>query len=340
MLPKSNETFDYRTYLLLGDIYVTTSVSFPEIVGKNPSPSWRIFIRETREKFLSTIEYIYPGETAKLLEGILIGERANLSVETKTHFNSAGLTHIIAVSGFNITIILIFLSFLFRSFPIVLRLLLALVCIGFFTLIVGPQVSVLRASVFGLIAYTILLSGKKMRSFSILLAVAVGFVVLDPLVLNHDISFHLSFLAVFGLLFFGDFFTRMFSFLPKWFGLRESLAMCLAAMVFTLPILMVNFGQISLVSPLANVATVPLIPLVMLGGFLSMVGAFFSSTLGIWLGFPTWLGLSYILQAVAWFGSFSYATLPIDLGVYTYVFEIGYLMMVTFLVVYLREEEN
>jgi len=197
---------------------------------------------------------------------------------------------------------------------------------------------VLRASIFGLIAYTILLSGKKMRSFSLLLAVAVGFVVLDPLVLNYDVSFHLSFLAVFGLLFFGDFFTRLFSFLPKWFGLRESLAMCFAAMVFTLPILMANFGQVSIISPLANIATVPLIPLVMLGGFLSMIGALFSSTLGIWLGFPTWLGLSYILQAVAWFGSFPFATLPVELGEYVGVFEIAYFLVVGFLVVYAREE--
>lgn len=233
------------------------------------------------------------------MEGILIGERANLSAETKKSFNNAGLTHIIAVSGFNITIILIFLSFLFRSFPIVFRILLALICVGFFTLLVGPQISVLRASVFGLISYTILLSGKKVRAFSLLIAVAVGFVVIDPLILNYDVSFHLSFLAVFGLLFFGDFFNRIFAFLPRWFGLREALAMCFAAMVFTLPILAINFGQISLVSPLANVAVVPLIPLVMLGGFLSMVVGLFSPYFAILIGFPTWLGLSYILHMVA-----------------------------------------
>lgn len=219
----------------------------------------------------------------------MIGERANLSTETKKHFNNAGLTHIIAVSGFNITLILVFLSFLFRSFPIAVRIVLALVCVGFFTLLVGPQVSVLRASVFGLISYVILLSGKKIRAFSVLLAVAVGFVLLDPLILNYDVSFQLSFLAVFGLLFFGDFFDRIFSFLPKWLGLRESLAMCLAAMVFTLPIVMMNFGQVSIIAPIANIAVVPLIPLVMLGGFVSMAGAFLSSSLGIWMGFPTWL---------------------------------------------------
>lgn len=157
-LPVNNETFDYRTYLILDNTYTTTSISFPEKIGINPSSKFSIFIRDTREKLLSIMEEIYPGESAKLLEGILIGERANLSAETKKNFNTSGLTHIIAVSGFNITIILIFLSFLFRSFSIFIRLSLAILCVGFFTLLVGPQISVLRASVFGLISYTILLS--------------------------------------------------------------------------------------------------------------------------------------------------------------------------------------
>lgn len=221
-----------------------------------------------------------------------------------------------------------------------MRLFFAMVCIGFFTLLVGPQISVLRASVFGLIAYIILLSGKKMRVFSLLLIIAVGFTLLDPLILNSDVSFHLSFLAVFGLLFFGDFFNRMFIFLPKWLGLRESLAMCFAAMVFTLPILMVNFGQISIVSPISNLVIVPFIPLVMLGGFISMITTLFSQYLGILLGFPTWLGLSYILQGVAWFGGLPYASIPFDLGVYGHIFEIGYFLVVVFLILFFQKKET
>ena len=338
-LPMNNEIFDYRTYLLLNNIYATIKVPSSEKLGSHTSSSTFIFIRNIRSRLLSVIEEIYPWESAKLLQWMLIGERANFSKETKKNFNSAGLTHIIAVSGFNITIILIFLSFLFRSFPMVIRLFLATLCIGFFTLLVGPQISVLRASIFGMVSYTILLSWKKMRAFSILLAVAVGFSLLDPLILNYDVSFHLSFLAVFGLLFFGDFFNRIFSFLPRWFGLRESLAMCFAAMVFTLPILLINFGQISLISPLANVLVVPLIPFIMLGGFVSMIGTLLFSYLGVLIGFPTWLWLSYILKVITWLGGLSYAAIPIDLGAYRYVLEIGYFMIIGFLVLFFQKEK-
>lgn len=339
-IPMKNDVFDYRTYLLLDNIYATTSLLFPEKIGVDHSSPVTIFIRNTRAKLISIIENIYPWESAQLLEGILIGERANLSPDTKKNFNTSGLTHIIAVSGFNITIILIFLSFLFQSFPVWIRLMFACICVGFFTLLVGPQISVLRASVFGLISYAILLSGKRMRVFSILLAVAVGFVMLDPLIFNYDISFHLSFLAVFWLLFFGDFCNRIFYFLPKWFGLNESLTMCLAAMIFTLPILVINFGQISLISPIANIAIVPVIPFIMLGGFVSMVISMFSIDFGILTGFPVWIGLSYILRSVAWFGSLPYAAMPIDLGAFKYIFEIGYFMTIAFVVFYFQEEET
>ena len=157
-LPVSNASFDYRTYLLLDNIFATTFLSFPEKIGVNHSSWIQTSVRKTRTKLLSLIEDIYPGESAQLLEGILIGERANFSDNTKASFNNSGLTHIVAVSGFNITIILIFLSFLLRSFPLVFRLALAAGCILFFTLLVGPQISVLRASVLGLISYAILLS--------------------------------------------------------------------------------------------------------------------------------------------------------------------------------------
>lgn len=339
-LPLNNGNFDYKTYLLLDDVFATTSISLAEKIGTDHSSWLDWYIRQIRARFLSIIEDIYPGESAKLLEGMLIWERANLSTETKISFNNSGLTHIIAVSGFNITIILIFLSFLLRSFPVVFRLILASACILFFTLLVGPQISVLRASVFGLISYAILLSWRKIYAFSLLLGVALGFVILNPLILNYDISFHLSFLAVLGLLFFGDFFVRLFSFVPKWFGIRESLAMCLAAMTFTLPILVINFWQISLVSPIANIAIVPLIPLTMLIGFASILTALFSAHLAIIVGFPAWLGLTYMLVTISWFGNLSHGVMSIDFAQYSSIFEITYFLILIFIIIYFREKKE
>ena len=67
-LPFNNEIFDYRTYLLLDDVYATTSVSFPEKIGIEPSSPFTLFVRNMKDAILTSIEQIYPGESAKLLE--------------------------------------------------------------------------------------------------------------------------------------------------------------------------------------------------------------------------------------------------------------------------------
>lgn len=327
-LPISSERFDYKTYLLLDDIYATTIVSMSETTGKYPSSFIISNIRSLRESILSRISELYPKNTAKLLSWILIGERANIDPDIKNNFNRTWLTHIIAVSGFNITLILIFLSFLFRSSPLFFKIILALIFISFFTILVGSGISVLRASVFGLVSYVAILFGKKIRPFNILIAISVFFIVLNPRIINFDISFHLSFLAVFGLLFFGDFFMRTFSFIPDRFWVRESLAMCFAAMVFTLPIVVVNFSQISIIAPLSNLLVVPTIPFVMFFWFLSMVIDFFSHYLAIFIGFPAWLWLDYILCIIDFFGSLSYSSIPVNFGPYSIFLEIFYFIVI------------
>jgi len=91
----------------------------------------------------------------------------------------------------------------------------------------------------------------------------------QPLSLNYDISFQLSFLAVLGIYFTQGFFKRLFFFVPQTFAIQEALVLTFAALVFTVPIMVFQFGQISLFAPFANVAVTWSIPLAMLGGAIS-----------------------------------------------------------------------
>lgn len=189
--------FDYRKYLLLRSVYMTTKASFVEKIGNDTPDSIVRGIRDLRENLLRRILMIYPGESAVLLGGILIGERTSLSDATKTDFNRSGLTHIIAVSGSNITILLIFLSLLVRPFPRGVQALSMVLIIALFTLLVGFQAPVMRASIFGSIAYVFLLAERRVRIFPLLIGIALLFCLYDPFVLTYDTSFQLSFLAVF-----------------------------------------------------------------------------------------------------------------------------------------------
>gem|GEM_PF-5549041 len=116
--------------------------------------------------------------------------------------------------------------------------------------------------------------------------------------------------------------------------------MCFAALIFTLPIIVINFGRLSLIAPIANIAVVPLIPLIMLGGFLSMVVDLFSHAFATLIGFPIWLGLTYILRSVAFFGGLSHASFSIDLGIYRSLFTAGYFLVMGFLVLFFHEGED
>lgn len=298
---KDIDGFDYRTYLLLQDVYGIVPVAWYTRIGTDDPGLVILSIRAIREQVLSGIRALYPGETAALLEGILIGERAGLSKQTKDAFNRSGLTHIVAVSGSNIAIILIFLAFLLRPFPRGVQFVTIAVAIGTFTLVVGPQAPVMRASVFGLLSYVFLLGDRRLRIVPVLIGIALVFCLLDPLILNYDVSFHLSFLAVFGLIFLAPFFERNLRLVPKLFAIREALALTLAATVFTLPLMIVDFGQVSIIAPLANIFIVPALPLIMLFGTASLVVWAFSSTLGVMIGFVGWGLLHYVLLAVHFF---------------------------------------
>jgi predicted membrane metal-binding protein len=89
-------------------------------------------------------------------------------------------------------------------------------------------------------------------------------VFISPLSLNYDVSLHLSFLAVLGILYTQKFFGKIFYFLPDFLAIKEAFILTLSAMSFALPIILFNFGQLSIMSPFANIAVTWTIPLAML----------------------------------------------------------------------------
>jgi predicted membrane metal-binding protein len=86
-----------------------------------------------------------------------------------------------------------------------------------------------------------MISGRQNNPLSIILLTAFFMLILSPLSLNYDVSFHLSFLAVLGIIYTQKFFDRIFYFLPEIFAIKESLVLTLSSLSFTLPIMIFNF---------------------------------------------------------------------------------------------------
>jgi competence protein ComEC len=202
---------------------------------------------------------------ASLLAGILIGERGNLPKYLSNNFQITGLTHILAISGFNITLIINIILLMTVAIGRKWRWLLCCLLITFFVILTGASASVIRAGVMGLLALSVKTFGRKLPVLKLILISTFLIVIVDPTILNFDLSFQLSLVATLSLIYFADFYTwetpRAWQ---QW--IWEGISLTLAAQVLTLPLIFFGFGKISIISPIANLLIGPLIPVLMLLG--------------------------------------------------------------------------
>jgi competence protein ComEC len=221
--------------------------------------SWfdRFFI-SARLRIRTLARELYPPDTAPIALGILTGDRTEMPDELRERFTRAGLSHLLVVSGFNVAVLALALSWLLGFLPLAVRTLAVCLAIGAFVLLVGLDPPVVRAGVSGVLVYLAIAVGRSFRPLPLLSAVALVMLLFDPVMLALDPSFQLSFLAVAGLVLSRDFFTRIFRRVPASLGMRESLAITFAALVATFPVTTLSFGQISLVAPISNLLAAPL----------------------------------------------------------------------------------
>jgi competence protein ComEC len=180
---------------------------------------------------------------------------------------------------------------------------LSLAFIFFFIALTGFQVSSIRAGIMGSLFLGAPLLGRKSNSIRALIIAGLIMLVFNPLLLFYDAGFQLSFLAALGII-------SLSPFLKKWLKWNV-LTMTISAYIFTLPILIYNFGRISLVALLTNVLIVPIIYPIMILGFIFVLVGLISSSLAWLLAIPLWLFLTYILKIVDFF-SHSWAAKTIE----------------------------
>jgi len=149
----------------------------------------------------------------------------------------------------------------------------------------------------------------------------------NPLLLLGDVGFQLSFLAVMGIIYLGPTLRNWLRFIPeeRFVNLRSILFMTFSAYIFTLPILIYNFGRISLVGPIVNVLVLPIVPLIMTLGFIFGLLGMIWSFLGWIFSLPAWFLLTYLLKVVDFF-SHSWAAKTIE-NVHWFWLIISYLIL-------------
>ena len=325
--------FSYKKYLLASGIYFSTSTNTIETLQDSPI-GWKNKMFLAREYLLGRIATIFPGDEAIFLWGILFGARENIPKDLKEDFTNSWLTHFIAVSGFNITLCVIFTTFIFWFLPLWGRIITVSTVIIMFSFFVWLWAPVVRAAIMGILWYIFLQNGNTTRNITLLAFTAVCMALYSPLALSYDVSLHLSFLAVIWIMYTQDFFTKIFSWIPSTFAIREAFVLTLSALSFSLPIMIFQFGQVSLLAPFANIAVTWTIPLAMLWGAITLIVDSISPTLASYIGFLEWILLYYDILMVRLFGNLEFALIQFDFWPYKIYGQLFYFIVLSYIVSY------
>jgi competence protein ComEC len=316
--PPDFEGFSYRTHLARQGIHSQLRYAHITILARDRGQPLPAFLYSFKRRTQGVVDAILPEPEAALLAGILVGSDEGIPRALMEKFRSTGTAHIIAISGFNITLISAALvTALSRLLQRYVALVVAVGTIALYTVLVGAEPPVVRAAIMGGLSALALIVGRRSDGLTSLFAAAWLMTAWQPFTL-WETGFQLSFAASFGLVVYGE---RLQAGLERLLGrilsleaaqnttrlLSDSLLATLAAMITALPVLVYHFRQFSPLSLVANLLILPVQPTIMyLGSTATMVGLV-SLGLGRALGWAAWLFLTYTIRMVEliakWVGS-------------------------------------
>lgn len=313
--PEPIEDFRYDRYLANMNVFsvcVTPKISLQASGQGNVAYN---FLLQKKNFLAQKINTLWHEPYASFVGGILYGYRGGLG-KLQNDFNRTGVTHIVAVSGFNITVIASIFSTLLISLFIPRKkaffvVVIAIIC---FVIFVGASASVVRAGVMGIITLLAKQLGRRSRAFGTIVLATVLMVIHNPLVLLFDAGFQLSVLSTLGLVYFSESIQKRLSFVPTFLGIQESLSSTLSAILVTLPLILFQFGRLSLVAPVVNVLILPCIPIAMLLSFSSIILSFLYLPFGRIVSYLTFFVLFYVVKVVEWFSALPFASVDMKIS--------------------------
>ncbi len=313
--PENFDNFHYEEFLAKDEIYafmrepVLEAQERKAYEHQGEKAMAAIFL--LKATFRETLETYLSSSHSSLMIEMLLGDKDVMSKELAQGLNATGLRHIIAISGMHIALLtmyimpLLIFAGLWRQQAFYVTLLLTI----FYVVLTGLQASAMRA---GIMAGMFLLGQHISRQYAALRAlifVAAGMLLFNPFLLTRDIGFELSFLAVLGMILLAP---LLLSFMPQKMPTRQLIAITFAAQVFTFPLLIWNFGQISLVTIVSNILVVPVVPLLMGLGFLLMAIGTIIPFFAFLLSFPVALLTEYIMWVVRVLSTLPFAVMQTE----------------------------
>ncbi|MEO7617473.1 MAG: ComEC/Rec2 family competence protein [Candidatus Saccharibacteria bacterium] len=258
----------------------------------------------TRQRFFAGMKTALSEPAASFGLGLLVGIRALIPKPLQAELALVGLSHLVAVSGYNLTIIVRATERLFLRFGRGIALIISLWFIAGFLAVTGASASIVRAAMVSIMMLLATYYGRQFKPLVLILIAAASTSLAKPDYLT-DLGWLLSFLAFFGILVLAPAIWRRFG-EPKSI-LIKLLIESLCAQILTLPLILFIFGQLSIVAPLTNLLILPLVPIAMLVCFVAgLAGMLIPAWCG-WLAWPAQIMLNFILKVIDSFASLPWA---------------------------------
>ncbi len=289
---KSGAEFDYAMYLSVRDIYA--ELKNPILLSQTHTTNRSVpsLVYSLRDRIESILETSLDPSAFGLVAGIVLGSRSGLTGDDMQIFQASGVSHIVVLSGFNVTIVAVAITFFCNFLGIKKNHsgIMAIIGIGLFVLFAGMTPSVVRAGIMACILVLIQMSSLRYESWRALLYAVVVMSTLNPRIVLFDAGFQLSVFATIGIVCLAPKLKKYFHYIPKQYEIRDTIVSTLCAIIATLPILVISLHSFSAMSLVSNILIVPIVSVVMCIGFcvivftplVSFLGDFFSILL-YWL---------------------------------------------------------
>ena len=310
--------FDFQAYLARRGAFC--ALKGQQIIPESgQTPSWRFW--QLRRRIIRSQMRWLGSPVGQVVSSIVLGRRAvDLPYPVRDEFIQAGLAHVLAASGFHISLLLGVVLTLSQRLPSKGKLNIGVLTLIIYICLTGFQPSVLRAALMGLGALIALVTERQVKPLGSLLLAATILLIINPLWIE-DLGFQLSFLATLGLIVTVPAITKNLDWLPP--AIASVVAVPVAATVWTLPLMIHVFAVVAPYSIPTNILVTPLIALISLGGMVSAMAALIYPPVGsaiAWLlYYPTQLLIQFVhlvnhLPGSSWaLGSISLAQM---LGIY------------------------
>ncbi len=309
-------------------------VEYPQIqlIAKNKGNLFLKQLYSLKNKIIAVFQNYLKINQAALLSGLILGETSEFEKSFQVKMNKTGTSHIVALSGYNISIfsILVF-NFLRYFLQRYLAVFLTLILIFSFVLMTGAEASVVRAAIMGLILFIFEnFYGRNIELKNVLIFTALIMVLFNPFILNFDIGFQLSFLALIGVTFLKDSLIEILNIKNResFLNYKENFITTVSAQLMVLPILLNNFHYFSFFSFLPNILILTFVPLAMLFGFFLFVFNFIFPFISLILSWFLYLILGFKILVIEIFSHFQFFVLKDSLNFFSILIYYIILMVV------------